>query len=178
MPRLWPRIDPLDAMLDGVGSDPAVQKAAHVRLTTTLRARHFLMPEASHRLRMRAGTVAEFAAVEPVPMTGLSRAWSPPVRESLDVRSVADNGWITLRCFAQAADAAQLLAAARLATAWVAVALDGGDPAQVVGPLEGCLPRQRRYCHELEQGWLATNFHHHPRRVVAARLAQRGLVTS
>lgn len=178
LPRLWPRIDPLDALLDGVTGGVAAHKAAHGRLTATLRARHFLMPELGHRARMRAATVAEFAAVEAVPRVGGSRAWSPALRESVDVRAVADNGWITFRCFAQAADAAQLQAAARLATAWVAVALDGGDPDSTVRPLQNGLPRQRRYVHALEQGWLATNFHHHPRRVVAARLAQRGLVTS
>lgn len=179
LPPLWAAVDPVDPLIAGVGErgDDAARKGAYARLTATLRSRHFLMAEDTHRQRMRAPDVAAFAAVEPVPTAGTSRAWSPPIRESLDVRAVADNGWVTFRCFAQAADAAQLLAAAQLATAWIGAALDGGDPGGAVTPWQARLPRQRRYVHELEQGWLATNFHHHARRVVAARLAARGFVT-
>lgn len=180
LPRLWSRVDPVHGMLDVGVHDHDANKGAHRRLIATLRARHFLMPEADHRLRMTARTVPDFCSVETlaVPAGRGPRAWSPAMHESVDLRQVSDNGWVTFRCFAQACSARQLQTAARFAVGWIAAALDDVDPGETVRECEDGLPRQKPYVHAMEQGWLATNFHHHPRRVVAVRLAQRGIVTS
>lgn len=171
LPRLWLRVDPLEALLDvGDTAGPAVHKGAHARLSATIRARHHLMPEDRHRARMAATRIAAFVAPDKTlnTVTGM-------LREAVDVRVAPGNGWVVFRCFAQAASASQVHAAAGFAVDWVRAALHGGDPNRVITKWEPGLPRQLAYAHTLERGWAETNFHHHSRRTVAARLAQRGV---
>lgn len=170
---LWPRIDPLDALLDlGPKATPQEHRGAAARLTATIRARHYLVPVSVHTHRMNAYTVAAFTQ-PPTQPTASGRELTVALREAVDLRLVGQVGWVTFRCFASARDAAALRAAASLAVGWLEAACAGHDPAALLDRWQPQLPRQLPYRHDLERGWAETNFAHHTRAQVAAALAAR-----
>lgn len=171
LPPMWSRVDPLDPMveLDPQATD-AEHKGAHNRLTAAIRARHYLLPAGLHQRRMKAVTIDQLLAPEVTISTNAGPV-SSPLRETVDVRHVGATGWITFRCFAQAANDDQVHAAAGFATAWTKAALHDDDPVQPVNVWQRHLPRQLPYRHDLEKGWQRTNFYHNSRQSVAAFLA-------
>lgn len=175
LPPLWPQLDPLEPLLEGQEMDALAARAACARLTATIRARHFLVSAHRHRVRMAAGTVEQFTAGEVVPRPDGRPALVMPAQEAVDVRHVAAGDWVTFRHFASTADPVQVEAAAGFAIAWIRAALQGAPATRLVKQFDGALPRQLPFVHRLEKGWAATNFHHHSRRTVAARLAQAGV---
>lgn len=177
LPRTWSRVDPLEPMIDlGPAATEAEHRGAHNRLTAAIRARHYLLPSGLHAQRMKATTVHQLLAPEVTVATSTGPVPSP-LRETVDIRHVQSAGWITLRCFAQAADDDQVHAAAGFALAWIKAALSDDDPARPVNVWHRRLPRQLPYRHDLEKGWQATNFYHNSRQSVAARLADMGFGT-
>jgi hypothetical protein len=174
MPPMWPRLDPLEPLLD-LQPDPLAAKAAHARLTATIRARHFLISARRHEARMNAANVREFTDCEMIVRADRKPAFAMPARESVDVRDIADGNWVTLRCFAQAREMLETESAAGFAQDWIASALNRGDPLRVIGRWQTVLPRQMPFLHRLELGWAQTNFHHNTRRTVAARLGHAGV---
>lgn len=174
LPPLWPRLDPLDRLLDGQ-ADGLAAKAAHARLTATIRARHFLLTGHRHKMRMNAATVEEFTGVDAASRPGGRPVYLAPGREAVDVRDVATDDWVTFRHFAGTGETGEVEAAAGFAARWIQAAFDSASATRLAAQFEGWLPRQLPFSHWLEQGWMATNFHHHSRRTVSARLALAGL---